>query len=538
MGLKIMGQRDGVLTSWDGMPDDIAYDEADIHEHLISLDHTCYVIRSTHGVGTAIEGQSRASGKHDIETAAVSLPVKPEYLGDPAFLETYGLRYAYMAGSMANAISSETMVVALGRAGMLGAFGAGGLLPGRIEGAIQHIQHALPEGPFAFNLIHNPAEPVLERGAVDLFLKYAVRVVEASAYIKLTPHVVRYRVAGLVKGQDGGVKIRNHIIAKLSRREVAGQFMRPAPAKILNQLLTQGLITEVQARLAEQVPMADDVTVEADSGGHTDNRPLVCLMPSIIDLRDTLQAQYQFKTPIRVGAAGGIGTPIAALGAFMMGAAYIVTGSINHSCIEAGTSNHVKVLLSKAAATDMMMAPAADMFEMGVKLQVLKRGTMFALRARKLYALYEAYDSLADIPLAEREKLERQIFKRSLDSVWDECISFFNERDPSQIEKAMRNPKRKMALVFRWYMGLATRWGINGEKGREVDYQIWCGPAMGAFNDWARDTYLEGPENRRVAEVGYHLLRGAAYQYRIQNLRMQGIHIPVAIAQYKPETLS
>ena len=27
------------------------------------------------------------------------------------------------------------------------------------------------------------------------------------------------------------------------------------------------------------------------------------------------------------------------------------------------------------------MAPAADMFEMGVKLQVLKRGTMFPMRA-------------------------------------------------------------------------------------------------------------------------------------------------------------
>ena len=222
----------------------------------------------------------------------------------------------------------------------------------------------------------------------------------------------------------------------------------------------------------------------------------------------------------------------------MMGAAYIVTGSINHSCVEAGTSDHVKNLLSQAAATDVMMAPAADMFEMGVKLQVLKRGTMFALRARKLYDLYETYDSLQDIPLLERSKLEKQIFKRSLDSVWEECISFFNERDPSQIEKALRNPKRKMALVFRWYLGLATRWGIVGEKGREVDYQIWCGPAMGAFNDWARDSYLEKPENRAVTEVGIHIMRGAAYQYRIQNLRMQGIQVPVSLAQYKAEGLS
>ena len=37
------------------------------------------------------------------------------------------------------------------------------------------------------------------------------------------------------------------------------------------------------------------------------------------------------------------------------------------------------------------MAPAADMFEMGVKLQVLKRGTMFPMRAQKLYELYRAH---------------------------------------------------------------------------------------------------------------------------------------------------
>ena len=455
MGLRITGQRARLFSSGDAIPDAIVYDEAGMHTHLKRLDQACYVVRTPQGIGTACGAPSAVFAEGVGEIIAVSLPVNPEYLGDPAFLGTYGLRYAYMTGSMANAISSEAMVIALGQKGMLGAFGAGGLVPDRLEAAIQHIQQALPEGPYAFNLIHSPVEPALERGAVDLFLKYGVHVVEASAYIKLTSHVVRYRVAGLATGQDGSVQINNHIIAKLSRREVAEQFMQPAPEKVLSELLGQGLITQEQARLAEKVPMADDVTVEADSGGHTDNRPLVCLMPSIIELRDALQARHQFNNPVRVGAAGGIGTPIAALGAFMMGAAYIVTGSINHSCFEAGTSDHVKALLSQAEATDVMMAPAADMFEMGVKLQVLKRGTMFALRARKLYELYEAYDSLDAIPISERDKLERQIFKRSLDSVWDECISFFNKRDPTQIEKAAGNPKRKMALVFRWYLGFS-----------------------------------------------------------------------------------
>jgi PfaD family protein len=223
------------------------------------------------------------------------------------------------------------------------------------------------------------------------------------------------------------------------------------------------------------------------------------------------------------GAAGGIGTPAAALGALMMGAAYVLTGSVNHSCVEAGTSPHVKRLLAQAGMADVMMAPAADMFEMGVNLQVLKRGTMFPLRARKLYEIYQACDSIEAIPAAERQKLEQQIFRRNLDEVWADCIAFFSRRDPAQIEKAQQNPKRKMALIFRWYLGLATRWGIVGEPGREVDYQIWCGPAMGAFNDWARGTALEQPEKRHVADIGRRIMEGAALLYRTQALRVQGI---------------
>ena len=492
-----------------------------------ALDKPCYVVRTAQGVGVTHDGGASA-GAGASETAEVlaAVPaVSPRQLGDPGFLTAHGLDYAYMAGSMANGISSAEMVIALGKAGMLGAFGAGGLVPQRLETAIQQVQQALPDGPYAFNLIHSPSEPVMEESAVNLYLKYGVTTIEASAYLRLTPYLVRYRAAGLRLNAAGGIDIGNRVIAKISRREVATRFMQPAPSKMLRELVEGGLITEEQASMAEKVPMADDVTVEADSGGHTDNRPLVCLVPSILALRDEIQAQQRYPTPVRVGAAGGIGTPVAALGAFMMGAAYVVTGSINHSCVEAGTSAHVKGLLSQADMADVMMAPAADMFEMGVNLQVLKRGTLFPMRARKLYQLYEAYDSIEAIPPAERQKLEQQVFQRGLDTVWDDCVDFFNKRDPSQIERAANNPKRKMALVFRWYLGLATRWGVTGEQGREMDYQIWCGPAMGAFNDWVRGTDLEQPENRHVADVALRVMHEAAYLYRVQALRVQGVRV-------------
>jgi PfaD family protein len=335
--------------------------------------------------------------------------------------------------------------------------------------------------------------------------------------------VVRFRAAGLSQNPDGSVQIGNRIIAKVSRLEVAAQFMQPAPESILNKLVEQGLITAEQARLATLVPVADDITVEADSGGHTDNRPLVCLLPAVLTLRDQLQQQYRYPQPVRVGAGGGIGTPESVLGAFAMGAAYVVTGSVNQACRESGSSDHVRKVLAQADMTDVIMAPAADMFEMGVKLQVLKKGSLFGLRAQKLLDLYLGYDAWENIPEKERLNVEKTLFRDTFEHIWQHCTDFFKERDPEQLVRAENNPKRKMALVFRWYLGLSSAWANRGEPGRELDYQIWCGPAMGAFNQWVKGSRLENWENRRVADVALQLLHGAAYLSRLQYLQLHGV---------------
>jgi trans-AT polyketide synthase, acyltransferase and oxidoreductase domains len=91
-----------------------------------------------------------------------------------------------------------------------------------------------------------------------------------------------------------------------------------------------------------------------------------------------------------------------------------------------------------------------------------------------------------------------------------------------------------MALIFRWYLGLSSRWSNIGEPGREMDYQIWCGPSMGSFNDWVKMTYLSDPLKRRVVDVTLHLFTGAAYQYRIQLLKMLGFHLASNLEQYYP----
>ena len=327
-------------------------------------------------------------------------------------------------------------------------------------------------------------------------------------------------------------------MAKVSRVEVAEKFLSPAPEKMLAKLVAQGKITPDEANLAGFVPVADSLTAEADSGGHTDNRPALALLPTLLAARDRLVEKYGYGRPIHIGLGGGIATPESTAAAFAMGAAFVLTGSVNQACVEAGTSERVREMLAEARQADVAMAPAADMFEMGVKVQVLKRGTMFALRAAKLYDLYTRHDRYESIPAEQRALIERDYFRCSFQASWEQTRAFFELRDPRQNLRAEQDPKHKMALVFRSYLGQSSGWATAGDPAREIDYQIWCGPAMGAFNEWTRGTFLERPENRKTVTVALNLMMGASVITRVNWLRNQGVIVPQALARYAPLTLS
>jgi len=509
--------------NWQGPANSIVSETDAMRPLLRQIEKDIFAFSVEGALGLSAEGGIVVGGDFPFVTLIPRLLAQD--LGSARFKATYGTQYALYGGAMANGISSEQMVIEMGRAGMMASFGAGGLLPARIEDAIVKIKAALPNSPYLFNLLNSPYEPLLEKRAVDLYLKHGIQVIEASAYLGMTRGLVRYRASGLSVDQQGAVVIGNRIIAKVSRKEVARHFLSPAPQDMLNKLVEDGEITTQQAELARLVPMADDITVEADSGGHTDNRPLISLVPVMLAYRDSLQEKFNYAEPVRIGAGGGISTPASALAAFMMGADYLVTGSINQACVESGASDEVRAMLAQAEMTDVIMAPASDMFEMGVKVQVLKRGTLFPMRAGKLFELYNRYNSIEELPDSERENLEKKIFQRNLDEVWTETVSFFKERDPRQIEKAEQDPHYKMALIFRWYLGLSSRWAARAEASRKMDYQIWCGPSMGAFNDWARGTRFEQLENRKVADVNRTILVECAYLTRLEMLKMQGVNL-------------
>jgi len=449
----------------------------------------------------------------------------PENLGSARFKKSHNLRYAYVAGAMANGITSVEMVEEMGRAGMIGFFGAAGLPLDTIDAAIDRLKQRMNHLPFGFNLIYSPGSPEQEAARVDLYLKRGIRHISAAAYMDITPSLVYFRAKGIHREPDGSIVCPNKIIAKVSRVEIAEKFFSPPHGKLLSYLVERKMISQEEAALAKEIPLAEDLTAEADSGGHTDNRPAIALLPTMLALRDRMVETYKYKRPPCVGIGGGISTPYSAAAAFAMGADYIVTGSINQSCVEAGTSETVRKMLAEAGQADVAMAPAADMFEMGIKVQVLKRGTMFPFRAAKLYDLYRRCDRLENIPAKDKLLLERDFFRCSFQEEWQRVITFFAKRDPRQLILAEKDPKHKMALVFRSYLGRSSTWAKTGELSRKIDYQIWCGPAIGAFNEWAKGSFLEKHENRKVVEVAMNLLFGAAVVTRANCLRNQGVFL-------------
>lgn len=437
-------------------------------------------------------------------TPVVVFEQKGKKLGNAEFKKDFGLEYACIAGAMYKGISSKEIVINMARSGMLGVFGSGGVAISEVEKNIIAIKEAIGnDKSYGMNILYNPQNSEGEERLVDLYLEYGVSIIEASAYMTMTRALVRYRLKGIRPLQTGEYAINNKIIGKVSRPEIAKLFMEPAPEKIVTQLVEDGIITPEIAAYAKHVPMADAITVEADSAGHTDQGVAYALMPAMISIRDRIMKEYSYSKQIKIGAAGGIGTPEAAAAAFMMGADYITTGSINQCTIEANTSDVVKDMLEMAKVQDMEYCPAGDMFELGAKVQVLRLGTFFPARANKLYELYKIYDSYDEIDEKQKKQIEEKYFGKSFEDVYEDVKKFYDEET---IRKAEEKPKVKMALIFRWYFGHSTRLALSGDVSGKVNFQIHCGPALGALNEWLKGTELESWRNRKVADISIKLL--------------------------------
>jgi trans-AT polyketide synthase/acyltransferase/oxidoreductase domain-containing protein len=390
-----------------------------------------------------------------------------------------------------------------------------------VENAIVRIQESIPaDSPWGVNFISHSNYPDLEDQLADLLLIHGVRTIEASAFTEVTAALVRYRAKGLVRRSGGRVEARNRIIAKVSRPDVGAQFFSPAPKRLVTRLLGSGAITEDEAALLCETPMADALCMESDSGGHTDQGMPFTLIPAALRVRDELQQRYPHFGRLFIGSGGGIGTPEAAAAAFVLGADFIVTGSINQCTVEAGTSDLVKDMLQDMRVYDTDYAPSGEMFEQGSMVQVLKKGVFFPARASKLVALYRQHDSIDAVDAKTRQQIEERYFQRSLGTVFEEVRAAY---PAAEMERAERNPKHRMALIFKRYFKDTTRWALSGDAAHKVDFQVHCGPALGAFNQWVAGTDLESWRKRHVDRVNEQLVHETADLLRT---RLAAIQFP------------
>ncbi|MDN0200042.1 ACP S-malonyltransferase [Streptomyces sp. S.PNR 29] len=406
--------------------------------------------------------------------------VTADGLGARSFRERYGLRRAYLAGSLYGGISGRQMLTSLAKAGLLGFLGTGGLTTAELDPHLRELTGELGLGSaFGVNLLYRHGAPEQESALVDLLLRHGVDLVEASGFPLITPALVRFRLKG------------GRIIAKVSRSDVAAEFLAPPPERLVRQLLEAGEVTDAEARTAAARPMADDLCVEADGGWLSSTADLPTLLPTVLRLRDEKALPGH---RVHVGCAGGLGTPQAVAAAFLLGAEFVLTGSVNQCSVEAATSPEVKDILQEAREYDVDTAPWGEMFELGVQARYLKRGLFFPARAARLHELWRRHASLAELD----EETRSQVLDRYLAG------------EPAPSRSLGRDPKAELAALFRGYFDRGFRLATTGDPRSRVDYLVHCGPAMGAFNQAVAGTSLQPWRARTVEAISDTLMEGAA----------------------------
>ena len=423
-------------------------------------------------------------------------------LGSAAFRRAYGARFACVIGGMGQGVGGAALVAAACRHGFPAFLGTFGRPLGAISNDIDRMRREVGDELWGVNVRFDALDPDWENRLLRLLIDADVRRVEASGYIAPTEALVRHRARGLGAGEQSPA---TRLLVKVTRPEVADAFLRPAPDRLVAGLVAGGLITRDQAEAVRRVPLATEMCVLADSAGPTDRGRSLTHFPALLACRDRAAVETGHVVPLGLG--GGIGSPPAIAAALAMGADFVLTGSINQCSVEADTSDLVKDLLQRMNVQDTAYAPSGELFEYGAQVQVLKRGVLFPARAAKLYDLYRRFDSLDSLDAATTAQLEDRYFGRPLTEVSAQIRAHLSVADRDRFDA---NERWRMALVFSSYCRQAYTLAQQGHEDAQVDFQVYCSPALGAFNQWAAGSDLEDWRRRRVGDVNERLMDASA----------------------------
>ena len=437
---------------------------------------------------------AEARGVDSTERSAPRLVGGPSATG--SFTEDHGVAWPCLIGSMAHAISGVDMIARLARAGLLGAYGAAGRTLEQVDADLRLLANSLPRrAAWAVGL--RPAADLEAR--VELCLHHGASTIEASGFETVPPSLVRFRLTDLCKESQGGPRTRRRLILKTARPDVAALFMEPPPQACVQRLLRRGLITAEAAALSASLPLASDIAAEGCGGGWTERASGPDLASVLVRMRAVGCAT---RRRVRIGLAGGIGTPESAAAAFASGLDFVVTGSINQCTLEAATSETTKDLLSKQGVRDVGWAPAFDAFESGGQVQVLTRGTLFCGWANRLHDLWRNFGAWNQVPSDVRVWIERRILVGPF-------VEAARETASAQEENGCAGDRELMAAVFRRRLGQALESARRSDSADPFDVQIWTGPAMGAANAWLAEIGLSDWRARHVDDINLRLMMEA-----------------------------
>jgi trans-AT polyketide synthase/acyltransferase/oxidoreductase domain-containing protein len=422
--------------------------------------------------------QDRPVAPQDRPVASQDRPVAPRPAGTP---RAYRLRLPYLVDALPCGVSGPAMLRRLAGAGLLGFLGTRRRSAAQVAADVRDLSPEDVRGRWGIELPAERLDPGRAREIVSLALEAGVARAVTDGWAGVSPQLVRWR---FTRGSTGAGPRR--LLVRVAGSDQAAAFLCPAPAGLVAQLVRSGELDEAEADEARRRPVATEICVQPEpDGGST-----ASLLMSV--LRATREASGNGegrREPVSVGV-GGIGTPEEVASALLLGADFLVTGAINACTPQARTCDAVKDLLATVTMADTVLAPSADLFRQGGREHMVRKATLFPVRAAHLYGLHLARVSPAELSPATRQVLESDYFGEPLDQV-------------------TASEPRPANLLGR-YFDLGTEAALAGRADQQLNWYIPGGPEMGAFNNAAGRVGLADWRARDVDVVAERLTAAGA----------------------------
>jgi trans-AT polyketide synthase/acyltransferase/oxidoreductase domain-containing protein len=425
---------------------------------------------------------SRSAAPAQAEGAALAAAAPGESsdgLGSARFRRRFGLRRAYVAGSLHHGISSPELVARLARAGALGCLGVQGLAVAQAEGLIARAMAlAGRDRSFCVGVPAGTNQPALEDAIASICIRHSVPALEVRAEAP-SPALARFRLQDLAaRSATTGPRL---VLVKVNSLDAAERFMRPAPAWLTARLVEQRAISPEDAALASHWPMADAVCIEPSARGG-EAAPCLSLLPVALARRAALARELRSAADVSIGLGGGLGDPAAVAAAFALGAEFVLLGSVHLRSAEAALPSSLKARLRSLDLTDIALAPDPDAYESGGRIEIVRAGGAFPAWAMRLREVWESHAHWNEVEPGLRRKLEREAFGCSFDEALSHARAYFAAQAPDEIERSERDGRHRMALVFRWAQYRALQSTLSTDQ--PANPHLRCSAALGSFNHW------------------------------------------------------